>query len=105
MKTKEPSIPREEHFTVRQAITAILQRETLSARDISAIVHVPEKEVIDHLEHIRDASHHNHPHLQVIAAICKKCGFTFKKRERLARPCRCPVCRNEQIAEPLYKFR
>jgi len=105
MKTKGPYVPREESATVRQSIIDLLARETLSARGISALVHVNEKEVIDHLEHIRTASRHDKLHLKVIPAVCKKCGFSFRKRGRLTRPGRCPVCRNEQIVEPLYTLR
>jgi predicted Zn-ribbon and HTH transcriptional regulator len=102
MKTKVPFIPREEHATVRRAIMTLLERHTLSAREISAAVRIPEKEVVGHLEHIRAATHKEALHLVVTPAICKKCGFTFRKRERLSRPGKCPVCRCEQIAEPLY---
>ena len=102
MKTKGPFIPREEFATVRQAIITLLKEHTLSAREISAEVRIPEKEVLYHLEHIRKAIHKNERHLVVTPAVCRKCGFTFKKRERLSRPGRCPVCRNEQIAEPTY---
>jgi transcriptional regulator len=102
MKTKGPFIPREEYATVRQAIITLLQQRTLSAREISAEVRIPEKEVLYHLAHIRDAIRKHERHLVMTPALCRKCGFTFKKRERLTRPGRCPVCRNEQIAEPLY---
>jgi predicted Zn-ribbon and HTH transcriptional regulator len=105
MKTKGPFIPREEYATVRQAIKTLIERRTLSARDISSIVRIPEKEVLDHLEHIRIASHKDGQHLLLTPALCKKCGFIFRKRERLGRPGKCPVCRNEQIAEPLYGIR
>lgn len=30
------------------------------------------------------------------------CGFTFRKRERLSTPSRCPVCRSEEITETRY---
>ena len=102
MKVKGPFIPREEHATVRQAITTLLERDTLSAREISAAVRIPEKEVLDHLEHIRTATHKSGQQLHLTPAVCKKCGFEFRKRERLTRPGKCPVCRGEQIAEPLY---
>jgi predicted Zn-ribbon and HTH transcriptional regulator len=102
MKVKGPFIPREEHSTVRQAIMTLLEQHTLSAREISAAVRIPEKEVLDHLEHIRAATHKSGQQLLLTPAACKKCGFAFRKRERLTRPGKCPVCRSEQIAEPLY---
>jgi transcriptional regulator len=105
MKAKGPFIPREEHATVRQAIVTLLERQTLSAREISAAVRIPEKEVLAHLEHIRLATHKGGEQLQLIPAACKKCGFAFRKRERLARPGKCPVCRGEQIVEPLYAIK
>lgn len=102
MKDKKPVIPREEHSTIRQTIVTLLEHHTLSARDISAAVRIPEREVIDHLEHIRASTLNIGRHLQITPAICKKCGFSFSKRERLSRPGRCPLCHNEQLAEPLY---
>jgi predicted Zn-ribbon and HTH transcriptional regulator len=105
MKTKGPYIPRAQYTTLRRAIMALLEEDELSARDISAALRIPEKEVIFHLEHIRSACRHNIHHLRLIPALCRKCGFVFNKRERLAKPGKCPVCRNEQIAEPLYTLR
>jgi predicted Zn-ribbon and HTH transcriptional regulator len=105
MKSKGPYIPREEHETVRQAIKTLLERQTLSAREISAIVRIPEKHVLDHLEHIRDTSDKDGKHILLTPAVCRKCGFSFKKRERLAKPGKCPLCRNEHIADPLYTIR
>ncbi len=105
MKSKSPVIPREEKATIRQAIVALLEENTLSAREISARVRIPEKEVLYHLEHIRNATHDDERHLLLTPAVCRKCGFTFTKRGRLTKPGKCPVCRNEQIAEPLYGFK
>jgi len=102
MKTKKPFIPREEFSTIRQSIITLLEHHTLSAQEISVAVRIPEKEVISHLEHIRTATHKNDRHLLITPAVCKKCGFIFKKRERLTRPGKCPLCHNEQIAVPLY---
>ncbi len=102
MKAKKPNIPRVEFTTVRQAIMALLESQFLSAREISAAVHIPEKEVAGHLEHIRAALRKEGRRLSLTAAVCMKCGFAFRKRDRLTRPGKCPVCRNEQIADPLY---
>jgi hypothetical protein len=102
MKANRPIIPREESVTIRRSIMKLLEHHTLSAKEISMAVRIPEKEVISHLEHIRTSTHNNDRHLLITPAVCKKCGFTFKKRERLTRPGKCPVCNNEQIAEPLY---
>ncbi len=102
MKVKKPFIPREEYSTIRQAIMVLLTEHPVSAREISAAAHIPEKEVAGHLEHIRAALRKEGRRLSLTPAICMKCGFAFRKRDRLTRPGKCPVCRNEQIADPLY---
>ena len=101
-KPKEPFVPAERHDTIRHEIIAALKDQTLSAKDISAEVHVSEKDVYEHLEHIERSTHATGHLLTVIPAECEKCGFVFKKRERLKKPSRCPVCRGEKIQEPLF---
>ncbi len=101
-KPKKPFIPAEKHDTLRHEITALLEEQPLSARDVSGEVHIAEKEVLEHLEHIRAALHKSSGHFQITPAVCKKCGFEFRKRERLNKPGRCPVCQGEQIEPPLF---
>jgi predicted Zn-ribbon and HTH transcriptional regulator len=101
-KPRLPTIPAEKQVTIRRGIISLLQEEPLTAREISARVGIPEKEVLDHLEHIRAAARDGGEKLRLIPAACRKCGFEFHKRERLARPGRCPVCHGEQIREPRY---
>jgi predicted Zn-ribbon and HTH transcriptional regulator len=82
-----------------------LEYHTISAREISAAVRIPEREVIGHLVHIRATTLKIGRHLPITPTVCKKCGFPFKKRERFFRPGKCPVCHNEHLAEPLYCIR
>ena len=103
-KPKEPPVPAERHDTIRHEIIAALKDRTLSAKDISADVHISEKDVYDHLEHIGRSTHATGRHLIVIPAECLKCGFVFKKRERMKKPGRCPVCKEEKIQEPLFSI-
>jgi transcriptional regulator len=102
---RKPAIPRMAGETVRQAIVALLDREPTSALDISAAVRVPEKEVYGHLEHIRRSLHAEAAELVVTPAECRSCGFIFVKRDRLAPPGKCPVCRHEAILDPLFSIR
>lgn len=80
----------------------ILGDGPLSARDISGRAGVSIDEVYDHLEHIRKSLGKK---LDIVPAECKKCGFVFRKRERLKKPGKCPVCRSESIEEPLFSIR
>jgi hypothetical protein len=41
----------------------------------------------------------------VIPAACKKCNFVFRKRDRLKKPGRCPLCHGESIDDPLFHIR
>lgn len=102
---KKAAIPRIAQETIRHAIIDLLRERTHSAMEISAEVHIPEKEVYAHLEHIRQSIHAAGAVLQVTPAECRKCGFVFTKRDRLTPPSRCPVCRHEAIFEPLFTIR
>ncbi|MGD1075949.1 MAG: transcriptional regulator [Thermodesulfovibrionales bacterium] len=102
-KPREPVIPRERHETLRKEIIAILTGKTLSVKEISVEVRASEKEVYEHLEHIRRTQKRDHD-LIISPAECRKCGFVFKKREKLRKPGRCPLCRNELIQEPLFSI-
>ena len=101
-RPKSPSIPADRHDTPRHEIIALLGAESLTAREISERVGIQEKEVLEHLEHIRIALHGG---LAREPALCMVCGFSFRKRERLKGPGRCPVCRSEHIAEPRFSVR
>jgi len=101
---KQPRTPPQMHDTIRHAILVALEQETRSAKDLSALVRIPEKEVYGHLEHLRRSLAANNRHLAVTPAECRKCGFVFSKRERLTKPGKCPKCRGESIHEPLYRI-
>ncbi|MBI5848296.1 MAG: ArsR family transcriptional regulator [Nitrospirae bacterium] len=104
-KPKEPPVPAERHETIRKEILSLLKDQTLSAMELSAEVHISEKDVSEHLEHIGRSTHKTGHHLTVIPAECTKCGFIFRKRERLKKPGRCPICHGEKIQEPLFTLR
>ncbi len=101
-KVKEPLVPVERFDTIRHRIVSLLSAHPSTARQMSAELRIPEKEIYDHLEHIRKTTHAGIYRLVVQPARCEKCGFTFRKRERLKGPGRCPICRSELIADPLF---
>jgi predicted Zn-ribbon and HTH transcriptional regulator len=101
-KVKEPLVPVERLDTIRHRIVSLLLVHPGTARQMSAELRIPEREIYDHLEHIRKTMHTGNQRLVVQPATCEKCGFTFRKRERLKRPGKCPLCRSESIAEPLF---
>ena len=104
-KAKEPQIPQERHETLRREIIETLQGHAVSAKEISAIVGIREKDVDGHLEHIQRSMHNYGRILLITPAECKMCGFIFRKRKRFNKPGKCPVCRSESIAEPLFSIK
>lgn len=86
-------------MTKRKEIIELLQSGQWSARSLSQAVHLSEKEVCEHLEHIRKSLHSA---FKIRPARCLACNFTFTKREAVRAPSRCPLCRSEHIEDPLF---
>lgn len=79
----------------------MLTERDYTAKEISQALGLKEKEVFEHLEHVdkslgRDVTIIHRP------AQCLRCDFEFKKRKRFTTPGRCPVCKSEHIADPVY---
>jgi len=88
--------------TLRKKIAEALEGESLDLREISKLFGIKEKEALDHLVHIEKSVHHSA--FTVEPASCQECGFSFKKRNRLSTPSRCPVCKSEHISPPRFKI-
>ncbi len=83
---------------------SLLENNSLSAKDISVEAGISEKEIYEHLEHIQKTAGKSRFQFVVAPAICKKCGFVFRKRDRLKKPGKCPVCRSQLIKEPVFSI-
>lgn len=99
--TDKPHLPPERHATPRQALLECLDATPRSARELSGEAGLSEKDVYQHLEHLQ----RSHKELRVEAASCLQCGFRFKKRDRLSKPGRCPLCRATRIDPPRFSIR
>ena len=88
--------------TLRKEIAEALEHQSLDLREISQRFGIKEREALDHLEHIARSAHPGR--LTIEPALCRECGFSFKKRERLKPPGRCPLCKSESISPPRYKI-
>jgi transcriptional regulator len=89
--------------TLRQAIKELLLEGPYSSLEISQALSISEREALDHLTHIARAPGPGCS-FKITPAVCKHCGFTFKKRERLTIPSRCPLCRQESIRRPRFQM-
>lgn len=101
--TRPPRAPAERGETLRQSIAAALRGHTLSAREISEVVRISEREVAEHLAHLERSLAAAGERLEVEPASCKACGFTFDARVGRGRPSRCPKCKSERLSAPRYR--
>jgi predicted Zn-ribbon and HTH transcriptional regulator len=100
---RRPPRLRERCETVRQSILRHLEEGPLTARELSGRVHIREKEVIGHLEHLQRSLRRAGGRLVLDAAECLACGYRFAGRQRLTRPSACPRCRAQRIAAPVFR--
>jgi predicted Zn-ribbon and HTH transcriptional regulator len=89
--------------TIRQQMIALLSGQACSARDLSQMLAIREKEVYSHLSHIARSVVSRRHKLVIIPSRCLSCGYVFENRKRFTRPGRCPRCKGERIEEPRYE--
>jgi predicted Zn-ribbon and HTH transcriptional regulator len=99
---EQPAQPKERGETARQALRGALRGELLTTKELSARTSISEREVSEHLMHLEKSLAREGSALIVEHAACAACGFRFTKRERMARPSRCPRCKSERIHPPRY---
>ncbi len=82
--------------SVRQGLLERLRRGPATLRELARELGLREAEVAEHLEHARRSLGQGE-RLAETPAECLGCGFSFRKRDRLTTPGRCPLCRSERI--------
>ena len=90
--------------TIRKQMIGLLEKEEMSAREISQTVRISEKDVYEHLAHIGRTVNTKRKKLVITPAQCFGCGYVFKNRTRYTRPGRCPQCKSERISNPTYRI-
>jgi predicted Zn-ribbon and HTH transcriptional regulator len=103
-RRREAYVPQERYDTIRQYIIALLEEYSLSARQISGYLKIPEKDIYDHLEHIRKTLNKDNKHLLMNPASCTMCGFVYRKRDRVSTPGKCPLCHSSLIEPPSFSI-
>lgn len=89
--------------TIRQEMMELLFQREHAAIDLSQLLRIREKDVYEHLDHIRRSMGSQGKKLTVTPARCLECYYTFETRRRLSKPGRCPRCRGEHIEDPKYR--
>lgn len=105
LKSVELEAPAERYETIRRYITALLEEGSYTAKELSNIIRIPERDVCDHLAHLRRTFGKGGKRLEVAPAGCANCGFVFKKRDRLTKPGKCPSCRSTRIEPPFFNIK
>jgi len=90
--------------TPRERLLRTLSAEPLSARALSQLVSLAEREVFDHLKSLQKTLKTRGQRLVLTPATCLDCHFVFRKRERLTPPGRCPICRSTHLSDPLFSL-
>lgn len=99
-------VPPARGSTVRGALEAALVSAPeggLTAKDLSGLVRISEKDVAEHLAHLEKSLKAQGMRLVVLPASCIQCGFAFKDRKRYTRPGACPECRSTRIDPPAFR--
>lgn len=104
MKPRPGTEPREHNETLRQSIFNRLQDGPLTARELSGLLHIRERDVIPHLEHLEKSLRRSAQRLLIEPATCLQCGFRFERRKRLSKPSACPGCRSQRIDPPVFRL-
>ena len=89
--------------TIRRQIVALLTEDEQSALDISQKLRMREKDVFEHLTHIKKTLSAQKKRLVINPARCLECNYSFESRNRFTKPGRCPRCKGEHIQDPKYR--
>ncbi|MHB8764070.1 MAG: transcriptional regulator [Deferrisomatales bacterium] len=88
--------------SVRQELLARLREGPRTLRELAAELGLREKEAAEHLGHARRSLGPGE-RLHEDPAECLSCGFSFRKRDRLTTPGRCPRCRGERVRPARFR--
>ncbi len=88
--------------TIRQQLVALLEQGEWSSIDLSKELSIEERDVFTHLEHVKKSLKDRK--LTIDPYQCLSCNYSFKKRNRLDRPGRCPQCKGSHIRMALFSL-
>ena len=90
--------------TIRRQMIELLTEAEHGAKALSQRLRIREKEVYEHLAHIKHSAAAHSKKLIVTPARCLECSYVFESRNRFTSPGRCPRCRGEHIEDPGYRI-
>jgi predicted Zn-ribbon and HTH transcriptional regulator len=90
-------------LTTRQRIAERLRDDAMAAAAIARDFEIRASEAVSHVEHIAQSLEHSDEQLLVAPPTCRDCGFEDFD-DLLNRPSRCPDCKSESVAEPVFRI-
>ncbi|MBN2492006.1 MAG: transcriptional regulator [Planctomycetes bacterium] len=92
--------------TLRQQLRDALRAGEVSFEGLCQALQIRRRELAAELRHVERTARASGERLVVTPAECEACGFVFRARglRHLQPPGRCPECRSERIADPLFRL-
>ena len=84
----------------RKSLIELLENNPLGISEIAEISGSKFTEIEEDLKHLARSLKHQDYRLVIQPAECLDCHFKFKP-DKLLRPVRCPICKQQHITEPL----
>lgn len=94
---------REQSRTTRERIAASLRDRELAPPAIAREFEVDTTTALSHVEHIARSLESTDEELLVAPPACRDCGFDAFD-DLLNRPSRCPACKSEAVADPVFRI-
>ena len=87
--------------TIRQKLIEVLSEDYYTAKELSKILSISEKDVVDELKEVSKGN----IKFEIKNPVCKKCGFKFTNLKHFKKPSKCPECKSTFISEPAFKIK
>ena len=87
----------------RKGLITVLLDNPMSLEEIARYLGMAPKDVEDDLHHLQKSLKRSEYRLVIHPAICRKCGFIFKK-DKIHKPGKCPQCHETWIKQPLLEI-
>ena len=90
-------------MSLRRHLHELLTREPRSVSSLARELGLKRNDLEDDLRHMLRSAAARGDAIEIIPARCKACGFEFGP-ERLAKPGRCPACKESRIHEAMIRI-
>ena len=92
---------READDTTRQRLADALRTRPAAPSELASEFDLTTGSVLGHLEHVARSIDGTDEQMLVSPPTCRDCGFD-RFDDRLNLPSRCPECKSESVAEPVF---